>query len=141
METDISLKQSKECNSAQLGTILRTYKSICVKAKIENPGGLHTLRHTCASSLFRNGIDAKTISTILGHGNVQFTCNTYIHLLEDQTNDALEQISQAWDFTDVSSWGEFDEKEADGEDGMEDVLEFLKGLDIEALKKIKDEIG
>lgn len=54
--------------------------------------GLHTLRHTFASMLFRKGVDVKTVSMLLGHKDVAFTYNTYIHLIEEQKEFAVDLL-------------------------------------------------
>lgn len=53
---------------------------------------LYACRHTYASYLFRQGINIKYISRILGHKNVAFTYDTYIHLIEE-----IEMVSMADD--------------------------------------------
>ena len=45
--------------------------------------GFHTLRHTCATLLFRNGLNAKQAQVWLGHHSPAFTLATYVHLLTD----------------------------------------------------------
>jgi integrase len=45
--------------------------------------GLHTLRHTCASRLFRSGWNAKQVQMVLGHHSPAFTLATYVHLIPD----------------------------------------------------------
>ncbi len=45
--------------------------------------GLHTLRHTCASLLFRSGWNAKQVQMMLGHHSPAFTLSTYVHLIPD----------------------------------------------------------
>ena len=51
--------------------------------------GLHTLRHTCATMLFRSteqggaGANAKQVQMWLGHHSPAFTLATYVHLLPD----------------------------------------------------------
>ena len=45
--------------------------------------GLRTLRHTCASILFRRGYNAKQVQAWLGHHSPAFTLATYVHLLPD----------------------------------------------------------
>lgn len=45
--------------------------------------GLHTLRHTCATMLFRNGLNAKQVQVWLGHHSPAFTLTVYVHLLSD----------------------------------------------------------
>ena len=50
--------------------------------------GFHTLRHTCATSLFRGGANAKQVQMWLGHHSPAFTLATYVHLLPDDLPDA-----------------------------------------------------
>ncbi len=45
--------------------------------------GVHTLRHTCASMLFRSGWNAKQVQVVLGHHSPAFTLATYVHLIPD----------------------------------------------------------
>jgi integrase len=49
----------------------------------------HDLRHTFATHALTSGVDAKTLSGILGHTNAAFTLNTYTHV----TSDMQEQAS------------------------------------------------
>jgi integrase len=49
--------------------------------------GLHTLRHTCATMLFRRGLNAKQVQVWLGHHSPAFTLATYVHLLPDDLPD------------------------------------------------------
>ena len=49
--------------------------------------GFHTLRHTCASMLFRQGASAKQVQVVLGHHSPAFTLATYVHLLPDDLPD------------------------------------------------------
>jgi integrase len=57
--------------------------------------GFHTLRHTCATMLFRNGANAKQVQLWLGHHSPAFTMATYVHLLPDDLGDAafLDQLT------------------------------------------------
>ena len=43
----------------------------------------HDLRHTFATHALTSGVDAKTLSTILGHTNASFTLDTYTHMTTD----------------------------------------------------------
>jgi integrase len=45
--------------------------------------GLHTLRHTAATILFRRGWNAVQVQKLLGHHSPAFTLNTYVHLLSE----------------------------------------------------------
>lgn len=69
-----------------------TYTYICKRAGIINHQGAHTLRHTCASLLIRNNVDIKIISEMLGHKDVAFTYNTYIHLIEEEKAKTIGQL-------------------------------------------------
>ena len=71
---------------------LNTYTFICKRAKIDNHQGVHTLRHTCASLLIRKGVDIKIISEMLGHKDVAFTYNTYVHLIEEEKAKTINQL-------------------------------------------------
>ena len=70
----------------------RTLKGILVKANIAD-FGVHVLRHTYASALFRQGVQVKAISSILGHASVQITQDTYIHLLKEQIDNAARSVN------------------------------------------------
>ena len=67
----------------------RMLRSLMVRCDIE-PCGPHALRHTFASMLFRAGVDVKTVSELLGHRDVAFTYNEYIHLIEEQKQKAVD---------------------------------------------------
>ncbi len=59
--------------------------------------GFHTLRHTCATLLFRHGANAKQVQLWLGHHSPAFTMATYVHLLPDDLPDPgfLDAITRA----------------------------------------------
>ena len=50
--------------------------------------GPHTFRHTCATMLFANGLNAKQVQIWLGPHSPAFTLATYVHLLPDDIPDA-----------------------------------------------------
>lgn len=54
----------------------------------------HMLRHTFASNCIEIGMDAKTLSEILGHSNVNTTLNIYVHSSEKLKKDYLERLNQ-----------------------------------------------
>lgn len=50
----------------------------------------HDIRHTFATHALAGGVDAKTLSGILGHASASFTLDTYTHVTTDmQTNAAV----------------------------------------------------
>lgn len=77
---------------SDISTISKTYSIIAKNAEIKGKSGIHTLRHTCASLLIRKGIDIKIVSEILGHTNVNFTYNTYVHILDEQKVKAMSAL-------------------------------------------------
>lgn len=63
----------------------RCFHTILKNANIREYG-VHALRHTFASLLFRKGIDVKIVSELLGHSTVKITYDTYVHLFEHDVN-------------------------------------------------------
>ena len=49
----------------------------------------HALRHTFASRAMEQGMDAKTLSVIMGHYSVSFTLDTYAHVLNGHKQEAV----------------------------------------------------
>ena len=52
----------------------------------------HALRYTFVSRAMEQGMDAKTLSVILGHYSVAFTMDTYTHVLEDYKREGMYQL-------------------------------------------------
>lgn len=52
----------------------------------------HDLRHTFATHALASGVDAKTLSGILGHSNAGFTLDTYTHTTTDMHRKATEIV-------------------------------------------------
>ena len=48
----------------------------------------HALRHTFGTQAISAGVDAKTLSTILGHTDASFTLDCYTHVTPDMQKDA-----------------------------------------------------
>ncbi len=71
----------------------KCYKFIAKKAMINNPQGVHVLRHTFATTLIRNGKNIKDVSELLGHSDVAFTLKTYVHSDDDSKRDAVDSLS------------------------------------------------
>jgi integrase len=60
--------------------------------------GFDTLRHACATMLFRHGANAKQVQMWLGHHSPAFTLATYVHLLAADLPDPsfLDELTGAW---------------------------------------------
>lgn len=59
----------------------RMFRNILTRCNIK-PCGVHALKYTFASLLFKKGIDVKAVSELLGHADVKVMYNTYIHLFD-----------------------------------------------------------
>ncbi len=63
----------------------------------------HDLRHTFATHALSNGVDARTLSGILGHTNASFTLDTYTHVTNDMQRNASAIVGRFMrDITEVS---------------------------------------
>ena len=54
----------------------------------------HDLRHTFATMSLENGMDIKTLSTIIGHVSAETTLNTYTHITDEMLRKAALSIDQ-----------------------------------------------
>ena len=52
----------------------------------------HDLRHTFATMALQNGVDVKTVSTMLGHYSAGFTLDTYAHVTTDAQLKAAQTM-------------------------------------------------
>ena len=56
----------------------------------------HALRHTFASRAMEQGMDEKTLSTLLGHYSVAFTMDTYTHVLDDHKWQGMQLMEELY---------------------------------------------
>lgn len=56
---------------------------------------VHDLRHTHATLLLREGVQAKIVSERLGHASIGITLDLYSHVLPDMQEDAADAIERA----------------------------------------------
>jgi len=64
------------------GTVFRAVKAAATRAGVPWCG-LHTLRHTAATILFRQGWNAVQVQKFMGHHSPAFTLAVYVHLLDE----------------------------------------------------------
>lgn len=70
-------------------TINKIVKRAYRKAELdENVYTVHTLRHTCATLLYRSGVNIKTIQELLGHVHID-TTEIYTHLDNQEVKDVM----------------------------------------------------
>jgi integrase len=62
---------------------------LCRQAKARRVR-VHDLRHTCASLLLAQGVDARTIMETLGHSTITMTLDTYAHVMNSTLKAAAE---------------------------------------------------
>ncbi len=55
---------------------------------------LHDLRHTFATLALQNGVDVKTVSSILGHYDAGFTLRTYTHVTTKMQEEAAATMGK-----------------------------------------------
>jgi integrase len=53
---------------------------------------LHECRHTFASLMIAAGVNAKALSTYMGHANISITLDLYGHLFPGSENEAAELL-------------------------------------------------
>lgn len=78
----------KERMSRQM--VARIVKMYALKAGLTKDVHTHTLRHTMATTMLRNGARLEDVSTILGHSNLRTTL-IYIHFTNDYLKKAYEK--------------------------------------------------
>lgn len=74
-------------------TVLTKYKQLAKKAGIKQCT-FHALRHTFATRALESNIQAKVVSSILGHSSIQFTLDTYTHVLNDLKLDEINKLDK-----------------------------------------------
>ena len=57
-----------------------------------SPIGLHECRHTCASFFIAAGVNAKTLSTFMGHASITTTLDRYGHLFPGSEAEAASLL-------------------------------------------------
>lgn len=70
----------------------KIFKEFLTEAGLGDDVHFHTLRHTFATRALENGMDIKTLSSILGHADVQTTLNRYGHTTIDHAKSEMKKI-------------------------------------------------
>lgn len=67
------------------------WKSLLLAAEVHD-ARLHDARHTAATLLLEQGVDARIVMEILGHSQISLTQNTYQHVMPKVIADATERV-------------------------------------------------
>lgn len=81
----LSNKRVRICTRAIELAIDKAYEKAGLDKKVYT---VHTLRHTCATLMYKNGIDIKTIKEVLGHVRID-TTEIYTHLHNEDVMIAM----------------------------------------------------
>lgn len=55
---------------------------------------LHDLRHTAATLLLSQGVQARVVQDVLGHSDIRMTLGTYAHVLREQQREAAQKMDR-----------------------------------------------
>lgn len=80
----------------------KTFKSLLEQCGIAHKG-IHSLRHTFATRSIETGMDVKTLSEILGHGNTVITLKRYTHSMIEQKIKSIDKLDMALDGYEVET--------------------------------------
>ena len=72
-------------------SVVKLHEKILKDAGLEHIR-FHDLRHTFATLALQNGVDVKTVSSMLGHYDAGFTLRTYTHATRQMQNQAAEKM-------------------------------------------------
>ena len=72
-------------------SIVNLHKKILKDANLPHIR-FHDLRHTFATMALQNGVDVKTVSTMLGHYDAGFTLRTYTHATRQKQDEAAQTM-------------------------------------------------
>lgn len=93
-------RTDNNCNNLLSGTQNKFIEPRVLQYKFKHylqKGGIrkinfHSLRHTFATRCIEIGFDAKSLSEILGHSNVNITLNRYVHSSYEQKKKNMEKL-------------------------------------------------
>ena len=75
----------------------RIHKKLLRTANLDSGIRFHDLRHTFSTVMIQNGVDAKTLSNMLGHYSAAFTLDTYTHVTSQMQQTAADKMASFMD--------------------------------------------
>lgn len=79
-------------NPVEPRTMQNRFKAVLKDCGIRNTN-FHLLRHTYATVCIESGFDAKTVSELLGHSNVNITLNRYVHSSMEMKKKCVDRLN------------------------------------------------
>lgn len=77
--------------------VTRKFKRMLKRAELPENIRFHDLRHTCATIALEEGVEIKALSSMLGHSDVAFTMNTYVHATKKIKTTAADKLEAAFE--------------------------------------------
>lgn len=90
-DDDCFLFTNDDCELLTSKAVFGRWKTILKNCNIKYKK-FHSLRHTYATTLLLNGVDLKTVSTLLGHYDISIT-QIYTHILPEQKENAVDKLN------------------------------------------------
>ena len=75
--------------------VLRRFQDRILKNADVPKMRIHDLRHSAVAILIAQGVDARSISELLGHSSVAFTLQVYGHLMEETKRETASKMDSA----------------------------------------------
>lgn len=85
---------SRDGSVTRPGRVSASFQRLARAAGLEGHYTFHSLRHTHATHLLREGVDIKTLQRRLGHSSAAITLDTYGHVLPGADDQAAEAMSE-----------------------------------------------
>ena len=101
---------------------------------------LHGLRHTFATMSLENGMDVKTLSTIIGHVSSATTLNTYTHVTDEMRQKAAVNIDRGIAKAEVQSEPEQKTQKPHAQEPFTPVLPARRRPGTGYVKQIKENL-
>ena len=76
-------------------TVCNGYKVNGQKRMKAQTISVHSLRHTNASLLISQGVDVRTVASLLGHAQASTTLDIYAHAFDKNKRKAQEKLGKA----------------------------------------------
>lgn len=77
-------------------SVTRRFKRMLRRAGLPQEVRFHDLRHTCATIGLEEKIEVKALSSMLGHSDVAFTMNTYVHATKKLKTTVADKMEAAF---------------------------------------------